>query len=140
MVGLTVTSKRAYAKGHLQGLLLPCPCPHGKPLPSHTSTGDPPTLRGGLVQSLVVSLLLSPGSWCMHGFVCDLQNLFWLPCPGCIGATCCPVSHAAILQPEARHLAPRAPLPRRFLVLKQAPHYFALRVLSLSDSAHWGSH
>ena len=32
--------------GHLPGLLLPVPRPQGKPLPTHASTGDRPTLAG----------------------------------------------------------------------------------------------
>ena len=33
-------------RGHLPGLLLPVPHPQGEPLPTHASTGDPPTLAG----------------------------------------------------------------------------------------------
>ena len=59
-----VTSKRVYIKGDLPRLLLPVPHPCGKPLPTHSSTGDLPTLAGILVQSPVESLLLSSESWC----------------------------------------------------------------------------
>ena len=37
-------------------------------------TRDSWTLRGSLGQSLVGSLLLSPGSWCTRGVVCALQE------------------------------------------------------------------
>ena len=47
------------ATGHCQ----PTPLPE---TPGHSQTG--------LVQSLVGSLLLSPGSWCIQGFVCALQE------------------------------------------------------------------
>ena len=46
MVELIVTSKRAHAKEHLSVLLLPVPVSHDKPLPTHSSRGDPPTLVG----------------------------------------------------------------------------------------------
>ena len=46
MVGLMVTSKRAYSKGHLPRRCCQCPRPCGEPLLTHTSTGDPPTLAG----------------------------------------------------------------------------------------------
>ena len=41
MVGLVVTSKRVYAKGDL-----PVPLSCGESLPTHSSTGGPPTLAG----------------------------------------------------------------------------------------------
>ena len=47
------------AAGHCQ--LMPLP-----QTPKHT--------QASLVQSLVGSLLLSPGSWCVQGFVCALQE------------------------------------------------------------------
>ena len=59
-----VTSKRVYIKRDLPRLLLPVPHSCGEPLPTHSSTGDPPTLAGILVQSSVESLLLSSESWC----------------------------------------------------------------------------
>ena len=43
-----VTSKRAYTKGDLPGLLLPV-APSGEPLMTHASAGDPPVLAGGFV-------------------------------------------------------------------------------------------
>ena len=48
------------------------------PAAGHHSTTPPArdswTLTGSLGQSLVRSLLLSPGSWCTQGFVCGLQE------------------------------------------------------------------
>ena len=44
-VGLMATSKRTYAKRRFPGLL-PVPSSLRKPLLTHTSTGDPPTLAG----------------------------------------------------------------------------------------------
>ena len=51
-----------------------CPQPCSRPLMTLTSTRDSWTLRGSLGQSLVGSLLLSPGSWCTRGVVCALQE------------------------------------------------------------------
>ena len=49
----------------------------------HQPTPLPETLGhswASLGQSLVGSLLLSPGSWCMQGSVCALQESFSQPC------------------------------------------------------------
>ena len=52
-----------------------CPRPCSWPLPTHiSSTGDSWTLTGKSGSVPVGSLLLSPGSWCIQGFVCDLQE------------------------------------------------------------------
>ena len=67
----------------ISDLLLKVPCKHcytqspqpcSRPLLSHASAGDSWTLVASLSQSLVESLLLSPGSWCVQGFVCTLQE------------------------------------------------------------------
>ena len=39
--------------------------------------------QGSLGQALVGSLLLSPGSWCIQGFVCALQEFFFRMCKFC---------------------------------------------------------
>ena len=46
-----------------------CPQPCSRPLLTHTSTRDSWTPQASLVQSLVGSLLLSHGSWCLQGFI-----------------------------------------------------------------------
>ena len=46
-------------------------CPQPCSWPTHASTGDSWESLG---QSLVGSLLLSPGSWCIQGSVCALQE------------------------------------------------------------------
>ena len=74
VVGLMVTSKRTHTKGIFQDCCRQCPCPHEEPLLTPTSIGDPPTVVVGLVQSPVGSLLLSPGSWSTHDFVCALEQ------------------------------------------------------------------
>ena len=51
-----------------------CPQPCSRPLPTHASARDSWTLKASLGQSLVGSLLLSPGSWCTQRSVCALQE------------------------------------------------------------------
>ena len=51
-----------------------CPRPCSRPLLTHVSAGDSWTFRASLGQSLVGSLLLSPGSWFAQVFVCALQE------------------------------------------------------------------
>ena len=51
-----------------------CPQPCSRPLLTHTCTEDSWTLTGKSGQSLVRSLLFSPGSWCAQSFVCALQE------------------------------------------------------------------
>ena len=51
-------------------------CPHtwSRPLSTQASAKTPGHSRPSLGQSLVGSLLLSPGSWCVEGSVCALQE------------------------------------------------------------------
>ena len=62
---------------------------HCQPMPSLETPGHS---QASLDQSLVGSLLLSPGSWCTQGFVCALQESvppvlckFWWLCGGVNG-------------------------------------------------------
>ena len=50
---------------------------HRQPMPPLETLGYS---QASLDQSLVGSLLLSPGSWCTEGFVCALQGLFPQSC------------------------------------------------------------
>ena len=50
---------------------------HHRPTPLPETPGHS---QASLAQSLVGSLLLSPGSWCASGFVCALQESCF-PCP-----------------------------------------------------------
>ena len=66
----------------MQALLHRCQRPHRSTL--LTSTGDSWTITDKSGKSLLGSLLLSPGSWCIQGFVCALQEsvspvfcMFW---------------------------------------------------------------
>ena len=51
-----------------------CPRPCSRPLPTHASPETPGHSWASLGHSLVGSLLLSPGSWCIQAFVCALQE------------------------------------------------------------------
>ena len=51
-----------------------CPQPFSRPPPTHTSARDSWTLMASLGQSLVGSLLLSLGSWCIQVSLCALQG------------------------------------------------------------------
>ena len=51
-----------------------CPQPCSRPPPTHASTETLGHSRASLSQSLMGSLLLSPGSWCTQGSVCALQE------------------------------------------------------------------
>ena len=51
-----------------------CPQPCSRPMLTHACTRDSWTLTASLRQSLVGSLLLSPGSWCTQGSICALQE------------------------------------------------------------------
>ena len=71
-----------------------CPQPWSRPPPAHASAGDSWTLTGNLGQSLLGSLLLSPGSWCPQGSLCALQESvspvlckFWQFCGGLLATS-----------------------------------------------------
>ena len=51
-----------------------CPQPCSQPSLTHASAGDSGHSWASLGQSLVGSLLFSPGSWCTQGSVCFLQE------------------------------------------------------------------
>ena len=57
-----------------------CPQPCSRPPPTHASTETLGHSRASLGQSLVGSLLLSPGSWCTQGSVCASKSLFPQSC------------------------------------------------------------
>ena len=69
-----------YGRGNLlqEGLCLHC-CIHcPDPMAGHCQPMPPPETPGhsqaSLAQSLMGSLILSPGSWCVQGFAFDLQE------------------------------------------------------------------
>ena len=60
------------SRAHTPALSAPSPAAgHLQPTPPLETPGH---LRASLGQSLVGSLLLSPGSWCAPGFVCALEE------------------------------------------------------------------
>ena len=90
-----------------------CPQPCSRPPLTHASTRETPGhSRASLGPSLVGSLLLSPGSWCAHGFICALQES--------VSQSCVSSSGSMVGLMEAfskrtyairRSAAPRAPAP-----------------------------
>ena len=68
-----VTSKRAYTKGDLPGLLLLCPRPCGEPLRIRLHRRPSSTSRWFRFR-LLWGLCFTPEFWCTHGFVCALHD------------------------------------------------------------------
>ena len=89
---------------------------HSGPNPAaghwHTSVGDSWTPQASLDQSLVESLLPSPGSWCPQGFFVPSKSLF---SQSCVSSGSSVVGLMANLPKRAyaipRFTAPRAPVP-----------------------------
>ena len=73
MVGLVMTSTRAYAKGPSRTATIIALIPVVSLL-THASTGDPQLQHVVLIQSPVGSLILSSGFWCAQDFVCVLHD------------------------------------------------------------------
>ena len=64
----------SFKRSHACTAALKAPNPaagHHQPMPPPESTGHS---QASLGQSLVGSLLLSPGSWCTQGFVCAIEE------------------------------------------------------------------
>ena len=88
------------------------PQPCSRPLPTHAFTSNSWTFIGKLGQSLVGSLLLSPGSWCTQGIVCAIQGSVSHSCVssgGSVVGLMATSSKRAYAIP--RSIAPRAPAP-----------------------------
>ena len=115
MVEVMKIMETSFKRSHACTVTLSAPDPaagHCQPtsLPTHTFTGDSWGLTGSLGQSLVGSLLLSPGTCCAQGFVCALQESvspvlckFWQFYGGATS------SKTAYAMP--RSAVPRAPAP-----------------------------
>ena len=70
----------SFKRSHACTSILTAPSPaagHQRPTPPLETPGHS---QGSLGQSLLGSLLLSPGSWCTQGSVCALQKSYF---PGC---------------------------------------------------------
>ena len=81
-----------------------CPQPCSRPPLTHTSAGD---CWASLGQSFVGSLLLSPGSWCIQGSVCALQESI---SQSCVRSGSSLVG-LMVTSSIPRSAAPRAPAP-----------------------------
>ena len=74
MVEVTKTMVTSFKRSHACTAALGAPeaaTGHHQPIPLPETTGHS---QASLGQSLVGSLLLSPGSWCTQGFPCALQE------------------------------------------------------------------
>ena len=89
-----------------------CPQSCSRPSPTHASTRDFLHSRASPGQSLVESLLLSPGSWYTQGCVCALQESV---SQSCVSAGSSMVGLMVTSSKRAyaipRSAAPRAPAP-----------------------------
>ena len=89
-----------------------CPQPCSRPLLTHASPETPGHSQASLGQSLVGSLLLSPGSWYVQGSVCAHQELVSQSCVSSGGSM---VGSVATSSKRAcaipRSTAPRALVP-----------------------------
>ena len=76
IVGLMTTSyKRIYATWYASQICCSqSPCPPGRPLLTHASTGDTLTLKAGLAQSLVEDHFSFLWVLCTQGFVCIVSG------------------------------------------------------------------
>ena len=109
MVEVMKTMVASFKRSHDGTATLSPPDPaagHCRPTPPPETPGHS---RASLGQSLVGSLLLSPGSWCEEGFVCVLQESvspvlckFWRLYGGFIGDPFQfrPQPHPVLLHPE----------------------------------------
>ena len=108
-------SSRAWSISDKLSYLPTEPCHHHPTLPPET----PGHSRARLGQSLVGSLLPSPGSWCAQGSVCALPESvspvlckFWQLCGGVNGDLLQEVlCHTQVSCTQPKSAAPRAPAP-----------------------------
>ena len=75
---------------------------HHRPTPLPETPGHS---QASLAQSLVGSLLLSPGSWCTQGFVCALQESVSL-------SSGCPMVGLMVTSSRRAYAIPRSTAPR----------------------------
>ena len=113
-----------------------CPQPSSRPPPTHASTGDSWTLTTSLGQSLVGSLLLSPGFCCAQGSVCALQESVFQSCVSSSGSmvgllvTSCKRAYAI-----PRSAAARAPALRQAIA---DPHLCRRHSDTVLAQSLWG--
>ena len=71
---MKIKKETFFKRSHARTSVLSAPNPaagHRRPTPLQETPGHS---RASLGQSLVEPVLLSPGSWCIQGFVCALQE------------------------------------------------------------------
>ena len=76
MIGVMKVKKTSFRRAYARTVVFSAPNPkagHCRPLPLPETPGHS---QASLAQSLVGSLLLSPGSWYAQGFLCVFQELF----------------------------------------------------------------
>ena len=83
---------------------------HCQPMPPLETPGHS---QASLAESLVGSLLLSPGSWCTQGFVCALQESVSQSCVSSGGFVVGLMATSSFKKADVipRSAAPRAPTP-----------------------------
>ena len=74
MVQVMKTMVTSFKKSHAHTATLIAPSPEAGHCPPTPLPETPGRSESSLGQSLVGSLLLSPGSWCVQGSVCALQE------------------------------------------------------------------
>ena len=70
----------SFQRSHCRHCCTQCPQPCCRPPSTHPSTGDSGHSWASLGQSLVGSLLLSPGSWCTRFCLCPPRVYFPVLC------------------------------------------------------------
>ena len=78
--GLTAVMATSFKRAYIYTVAFSAPDPAAVHCWPTLLLETPRHSRASLGQSLVGSLLLSPGSWCTQGFVWALQSLFPLSC------------------------------------------------------------
>jgi len=110
MVEVMKIMATSFKRSHAQHCCAQWSKPCSRPLPTHGSTRDAWTLTGSQGQSLVGSLLLSPGSWYAQGSVCASQEFV---SHSCVSSGCSMVGLMVTSSKRAyaisRCSAPRAP-------------------------------
>ena len=75
MVGVMKIMVTSFKRSHAYTAALIAPNPAAGSCPPTPLLETPGNSQASLDQSLLGSLLLSPGSWCTQGFVCALKEV-----------------------------------------------------------------
>ena len=74
MIGVMRVMGTSFKRAYASTVVFSAPDPTAGHCPSTLPPETPGHSQASLAQSLVGTLLLSPGSWCTQGFVCALQE------------------------------------------------------------------